>query len=242
MARGTSGAKDRQLFDDDTMDFENMPHSGGFGSSGPSFTAVNHTAESTHTVSPQELFMDHSAPNSSTFTNLTTPSMYDNSPDAFSSYEASPLFSANNDVGDGQHWPSLFAEEPMYAPADTSATLDQDDMDEADQAMSIAMSRTTSTASAAEKSDKRMSISAGVHKNKRTGRLLGPIEVDTEDGAALKRAKNTMAARKSRQKKRDVEDSLRSELSEMKAQRDHWMHTAIRYGAPIPDMREPKSP
>lgn len=224
------------------MDFDPVTHTEAFGSSGPDFTQVNQGTESKHTVSPQELFMDNSAPNSSTMTNLTSPSLYDGSPDDFSSYNASPLFSTDKDVGDSNHWPPLFSDELMYAPANPSVSLGDFDLEETTRATSVAMSRTTSTASAADKSEKRMSISAGVHKNKRTGRLLGPIEVDTDDTAAMKRAKNTMAARKSRQKKRDVEDGLRSELDEMKAQRDHWMHTAIRYGAPIPDMRAPKSP
>lgn len=246
-SKSTDHTENQHLFEDDeAMDFGTSTDSGSFGSAGLSFTAVNdqgvHSAASTHTVSPQELFMDHSAPNSNTFTNLTTPSMYDGSPDDFSSYEASPLFSTN-EIGDGQPWPSLFADdEPMYAPAQQMASTGSHNDNRPTSAVSASMTRTASASSAADASKHRMSISAGVHKNKRTGRLLGPIEVDTEDTAAMKRAKNTMAARKSRQKKRDVEDSLRDELAEMTAQRDRWMHIAIQHGAPLPDVRDPKSP
>lgn len=72
----------------------------------------------------------------------------------------------------------------------------------------------------------------GDYKNKRTGRLPGPVQVDTEDGATTKRAKNTVAARESRQKKGDVEDSLQSTLSEMNTQGYYSMPTGSRSSAP----------
>ena len=56
---------------------------------------------------------------------------------------------------------------------------------------------------------------------------------DEEDDRAVKRARNTMAARKSRQKKRDIEDSLREALEEMTRQRDRWRMLAVKHGAPI---------
>lgn len=237
---------DHALFADEPMEFTDVIGDEGFGAMGSGFKAINARehppAPASYTVSPQELSLDHSAPNSNTFTNLTTPSMYDGSPDDLSSFEASPLFSANVDGGSNSQWPSLFADEDnvLYAPADKpepareapemSRTSSADSTTSHDAPVSPALPK------------QRMSINAGVHKNKRTGRLLGPIEVDEADCAAVKRAKNTLAARKSRQKKRDVEDQLRLDLSEMTAQRDRWMHIAIAHGAPLPDPRDHKSP
>lgn len=197
-------------------------------------------SSSSNTVSPQELFaMTPSAPNSNSFTNLTTPSMYDGSPD--DSFETSPLF--GNDQISGQ-WTSLFPDEgDSYGPA---AELTQDVLSSNESLPkpdSAPMDRTASSSSMDLKSEEmlrhRPSVSSGVSKNKRTGRTLGPIEVDEHDSKALKRAKNTMAARKSRQKKRDVEDGLRSDLNIMTADRDKWMHLAIAHGAPIPDSTAP---
>jgi len=80
----------------------------------------------------------------------------------------------------------------------------------------------------------RLASPSGVQKNRRTGKTLEPIEVEDLDPVSVKRAKNTMAARKSRQKKRDVEEQLRIELAAMTAERDRWMHAAIARGAPPP--------
>lgn len=195
------------------------------------------TATSSHTVSPKDLFaMTPSAPNSNSLTNLTTPSMYDGSPGE-DSFDTSPMFP--NDEAGGT-WSSLFPEEnDMYTPADPTAQ----DLDSSHEAHlidhSVKMMRNESSSSLdAQPEDPlrhRLSVSSGVSKNRRTGRSLAPIKVPDNDTKALKRAKNTLAARKSRQKKRDVEDSLRADLAAMTADRDKWKLTAISHGAPIPD-------
>ena len=195
---------------------------------------------SSNTVSPQDVFaMSPSAPNSNSFTNLTTPSMYDGSPD--DSFETSPLFGNDNVSGP---WTSLFPEESdTYAPAVRSNQDLSSSRESLTKPTSAEMNRTASSSSVDVKSEDalrhRLSISSGVTKNKRTGRSLGPIEVDESDSKALKRAKNTMAARKSRQKKRDVEEGLRCDLAAMTAERDKWMHVAIAHGAPIPESTAP---
>ena len=222
-----------------------------FGSlSRNAFTPINSedTANtSPHTISPNDIFMDHSAPNSNVMTNLTTPSMYDGSPDDLDSFENSPLFMDTNGVTRNE-WPSLFDNE--YAPADMASSIESIDKPIHVNPASVSMARTVSASSvnsatnvdASERPDSshtrhRLSLIAGVQKNKRTGRALPPIEVEEGDSKALKRAKNTMAARKSRQKKRDIEDSLRNDLAKMTAERDRWMHVAIAHGAPIPETK-----
>lgn len=235
---------------DATMANENDLVSGGFSRdeqlnmnfndfmvSDGGFTAVNDAAPNANTVSPEQLFLDHanSAPNSNTFTNLTTPSMGDYSPDELDSFETSPMFDAEE--LNGGNWSSLFHDGDNYTPAADNTSMAHE---------SVSMSRIASTSSTDFQTPvtpgHRMSLTSGVAKNRRTGKLLGSIEVDVADSKAFKRAKNTMAARKSRQKKRDIEDSLRVEVAALTAERDRWMHLAIAHGAPIPDSPTAISP
>lgn len=211
-----------------------------------SFTPINDPAPTSKigTVSPQELFSGHgfnSAPTSNTLTNLTTPSMgYDDSPE-FDSLETSPMFGTDG-IDASTNWAPLFntaAPQDIYVPAELAKeeSFDKD-------INSIAMSRNSSEqsdVSCGTPLNKRddplrptMSETAGVHRNRRTGKVLGPIAVDEGDTKAVKRAKNTMAARKSRQKKRDVEDGLREDVEKLRAERDHWMMLALKFGAEMP--------
>ena len=234
------------------MGYHDMLGEGDFGSLGPtSFTPIN-VQDASNTVSPNELFMDHSAPNSNAMTNLTTPSMYDGSPDDVGSYEASPLFTDSDNIGPSR-WPSLFEDDnATYAPADLSSSTESFDQVKHVNPASVCMDRTVSTSSmtsatrgganerpSTSHTNHRLSLTSGVTKNRRTGRALPDIEVADGDAKGMKRAKNTMAARKSRQKKRDIEDSLRDDLAHMTAERDRWMHLAIRHGAPIPETKVP---
>jgi hypothetical protein len=68
---------------------------------------------------------------------------------------------------------------------------------------------------------------------------LDPIEiVDKSDFVAIKRANNTMAARKSRQKQLNYLESLEKEGEELGAERNHWKNWAKlfeeRYGYVFP--------
>lgn len=212
------------------------------------FTSVNMPAAAPHpgTVSPQDLFSGHgynSAPASNTLTNLTTPSMgYDDSPEFGDSLETSPMFADNDHLSGESEWASLFPAPDVYVPA---VPQKEESFD------GVSMSRTTSAQSLGgqyvppKKADDplrpSMSEAAGVHRNRRTGKMLGPIAVEASDSKAVKRAKNTMAARKSRQKKRDVEDGLRDDVERLRAERDHWMRIALKHGAGLPEV-EPYSP
>lgn len=203
-----------------------------------SFTAVNDAAPSA-TVSPHDLFLDHelSAPNSNALTNLTTPSLYNDTPDL--SYDVSPAFGTNDmDMND---WPPLFPDQHFG-----SAAVDNSEPPSMTSSItslpnhSFDLTRTPSNSSThpvkADVLRQRLSLTSGIHKSRRTLKDLSPIQPNTEDETAVKRARNTMAARKSRQKKRDVEDSLRDALEAMTAERDHWRLVAIKHGAPIPEL------
>jgi len=190
---------------------------------GNQFTAVN-----TGTVSPKDIFNDAplSMPPSAAFTNLTTPgsAMMDTPDD---SYETSPLFTDDlgHDTSQMDEWFSLFPENEKVAPS------------------APAMDRTLSTGSnpvivhPGGESCKRSSVTAspmtpfarasstvGVHKREK---VLPPIVVDENDVVALKRARNTAAARKSRDKKVKERDGLESRIRELEAEVEHWKALAL---------------
>lgn len=203
----------------------------------PTNVAMKSSTPLSLTVSPQDLMLDYHAPESAAFTNLTTPSMYDGSPNDLGSYDASPMLS------DGlkapvESWFSLF--EGTTSSAVGPCTRHSTGLDvslENDTACHVPVTTAPAplpTSSTPDVLRARHSSTAGIAKCRRPTKDLSPILVDECDETAFKRAKNTMAARKSRQKKRDVEEQLRYELAAMTAERDRWMHVAIQHGAPLP--------
>lgn len=210
-----------------TMDFaafltvDDMASAHGFPVSNPG----------SNTVSPQEVFLDYdglSAPNSNALTDLTTPSMCDDSP-----FDVSPVF-GTADI-ESRNWAPLFSNNDMFSSSTLEPlALSTSSLDKAD----TEMVRTVSGSSITLDNDvlrQRLSVVSGINKSsRRTLKDLPEIEVDDCDDKAVKRARNTMAARKSRQKKRDTEDALRLALDAMTADRDHWRLVAIQHGAPLP--------
>jgi hypothetical protein len=71
------------------------------------------------------------------------------------------------------------------------------------------------------------SSTSGVAARKRNQPLPPIIVDDPADVVAVKRARNTLAARKSRQKKMERFDELESEIEKLKADRDHWKSIAL---------------
>ena len=182
------------------------------------------------TVSPQDLIRDPimSAPGSAAFTNLTTPSMYNESPDfGVYEYENSPLFgNASGDVSGSDPWYSLFpdSEGPV---SKTTESVDVNQLSDADQKEVVdALKEANSTGRARSGTPGgRHSSTSGISR-KRT-KVLAPITVDPEDTIAMKRARNTMAARKSREKKMQKFDELEAEIEQLKKDRDHWKAIAL---------------
>ncbi|KAI9758142.1 MAG: hypothetical protein M4579_003174 [Chaenotheca gracillima] len=196
------------------------------------FTAVNNNtttsfgSSNTGTVSPQDLMRDPlaSMPPSSTLTNLTSPelSLFD-TPDV-DSYDTSPMFqNADADFGT-EPWFSLFPgtngdgdESPSMANgAAASFALGSD------HAQRPSSGNTASPATRTKHS----SVS-GVSSRKRD-KPLPPISVDDPaDTVKMKRARNTLAARKSRQRKVERFDELEKTIDDLKNERDHWKNLAL---------------
>lgn len=197
---------------------------------------------SSYTVSPHEVLLDSNPP-SSVFSNLTTPeNTFLESPQAY--IKSSPY---DREILDNtEHWTTLFPDaeeqEPKIAIPVTASSLQNNPTS---NNVAPAMSRTTSSGQLSSRGSHqgRMSVSSGVSKARRT-QPLPPITVDENDAQAMKRARNTLAARKSRQRRMEHTDdlealahTLRQGLTESKAlnesltlQMEMWKQRALNLG------------
>lgn len=232
---------------DPSFDFD-LGHFNGSGDfawdDNAAFTAINASgfASSTQTISPKDVFNDNlgSAPPSTAFTNLTSPDINES---PFSAYETSPLFGAGDITSDPQ-WPTLF---PDAANNDTSAqemtrnisnlSTDQSSSSGASPLVTLESSRRKSSAqSPLGVPMARHSSTSGVNRRRRKG-PLPPITYDTNDKVALKRARNTMAARESRQRKLDHVSALEARIAELEQKELEMKEALINcgYNGPLLD-------
>lgn len=196
------------------------------------------------TVSPVDLVNDQffSAPNSTAFTDLTSPSVFNESPDFAGSVDTSPLWGA--EPLDAANWVPLFGPTeqfpsltvPPAAPAEAPASPAEVEGSPA-ATSKAARSSARRKSSAVSSPSRPMSATAGVSSRRRT-KPLPPIEIkDKNDEVAMKRAKNTLAARRSRDRKANRLEELESkardleaELKNVRAERDHWKSLALANG------------
>jgi len=173
------------------------------------------------TVSPKDIYRTESVPPSTSFTNLTTPgSTYLETPD---SYNASPLFSDNLessfDFGGENSTSNFFPElDSLMGPPPMERTTSASSNAQIvvhPGGPSHNRKRSSATASPATFTARPSSV-AGVSAKKRD-KPLPPIMVNENDSIALKRARNTAAARKSRAKKVEERDTLESRIAELES-------------------------
>ncbi|KAI0394260.1 hypothetical protein F5Y17DRAFT_458170 [Xylariaceae sp. FL0594] len=180
------------------------------------------------TVSPSELLIQEpfSAPNSAAFTNLTTPSNFGESP-GFEQWGFSPSFS-DMDAASGSEWPSLF---PDARPAEQSAAVQNvspgESLDGLDALMESAASRRKADSSPSLSSRHGRHSSVSGVSSRRRDKPLPPIIVDDpNDTVAMKRARNTLAARKSRERKAQKMEEYEEKIAKLEAERDYWKRIA----------------
>lgn len=211
-----------------------------FGAANPTFTAINNTpAASTapRTVSPKDIFMDSqaSAPPSTAFTNLTSPSI-DDSPYVPESYEPSPLFHGG-EVNGGDNWFSLFPTDSNESSGEVlQRTVSDQSLEQTSSSSNspLVLGAGSQRKSSADQSPGPLSLQrhssvAGVKSRRRKG-PLAPIAVDPSDKVALKRARNTLAARDSRQRKVDHVQNLERRIAELEALAQDWKTAALTLG------------
>ena len=222
-------------FFDDSLDYSGLE----------SFEPINHPAPASdvQTVSPRDVMGDSmSAPPSGTFTDLTTPgTSYEQSPyGALDTSETSPLFSEADLDQDANNWPSLFETSddvtvqssvaPTIHKASLSKTTASNNASPATAShVAPKMSRTDSSPGSGSKGG-RHSFTSGVGARRRDKPLPEILVDDPADTTAIKRARNTMAARKSRQKRMERTDLLESQVEKLEGEVEHWKSIAISQG------------
>jgi len=183
------------------------------------------------TISPRELLMN--PPTSTATTNLASPLSLFDSPSE--SYDTSPLFNGDDVSSDGP-WFSLFPEtnpdpeDPVVSPSmprvlqpddlvgEASGRLDEEHVEALDSPSTSPRYRSQSV------STQRRSVTSGVRKRA----PLPPIVVDDpSDTVAMKRARNTLAARKSRAKKLERMEEMEAQIEELKAEVELWKDRAL---------------
>ncbi|KAI1661967.1 hypothetical protein F4813DRAFT_384682 [Daldinia decipiens] len=194
-----------------------------------SASSASSTASNMGTISPQDLFLDPttSAPNSTAITNLTSPSMYDGSPELQDyDFELSPNLGGNNDFDHGfsRAWPSLFPEDnPVVNAAPTADELSPaQQSDELEVAEPASKPRRKSGNSPSSGNHGRHSSVSGVNPRRRDKPLPPIIVDDPNDSVAMKRARNTLAARKSRERKAIRFEELEAKIAGLEKERDFW--------------------
>jgi hypothetical protein len=197
--------------------------------------SVSSSATNMGTVSPQDLLIHEpfmSAPNSTALTTLTSPSMYgDTSPDFADSYDVSPSFDNGDfDVPGGDAWFPLFPQESNVAaaPKPSDSPVEQSDEYDVHESIGGAVSRRKSSTNSPPSG--RHSSVAGVNSRRRDKPLPPIIVEDPNDTVAMKRARNTLAARKSRERKALRFDELEEKIAKLEAERDHWKKIALSQG------------
>ena len=193
----------------------------------PSFKPVNSptTNDDLQTVSPQDIVMDInlSAPPSAAMTNLSTPqtltwdSPYDN---MLHSNNTSPNFLDEELDIESSEWPSLFPNES------------QRDIKPSIEAASPIISTSPSTSMARTHSSPggRFSSTVGIKKPRSRTKPLPEINPDAvADPQEKKRARNTLAARKSREKRNRAQEDAEEQITKLKHELDHTKAELDRY-------------
>lgn len=183
------------------------------------------------TVSPQDLLVHDpymSAPNSTALTALTSPSIYNESPDFNDSFNMSPnLEGGDIDNGTGDAWFPLFPADVSLDMAGSDRSFNQDTSNQASLESATRHKKRKSGGA----SPSRQSSGSGVGSRRRE-KPLPPIVIDDpSDVIAMKRARNTLAARKSRERKAQRLDELEDRIAELERERDYWKQLAQERGA-----------
>ena len=190
--------------------------------------------ETISTVSPPEIM---SAPPSAVTTNLTTPDFgFDDSPPGLYSTDTSPVWLnddaafANSDLGPEPA--SFFADLSSISEAAAQVSHAQSagqSLTPTSPAHPVAppMSRKGSSSAKTSSRDSNLSTS-GITKRKTRTEPLPPIVVeDPTDTVAVKRARNTAAARKSRKRREDLMNTLENENRQLKDEVAYWKKQAL---------------
>lgn len=173
-----------------------------------------------------------SAPGSSALTALTSPSIYNESPDFTDGYDVSPNFGNADFETSGDPWFPLFPQAqdtfvPEQTSVDNSPSQKSEDLEPVERPLSAGRRKSSTSPT----SSVRHSSVSGVNPRKRDKPLPPIVVEDPNDTIAMKRARNTLAARKSRERKAQRFEELEDRIAKLEAERDHWKKIALSQGA-----------
>ncbi|KAK7528891.1 cross-pathway control protein 1 [Phyllosticta citriasiana] len=219
--------------------------------SSANYTSVNDPMSSSigtaTTVSPKDIFTDplSSAPPSTAFTNLTSPSINE-SPYLGDSYDTSPLFQQEGDTSSADGWYPLFPSDEKTAcdsaPVDNAPALEEQTgatpLDSPQPLVMDTYVRRKSDSKSNSPAAMTHSSVSGVVKSRRRKGPLPPITVqDPSDKVAIKRARNTLAARESRARKYEHVQTLEKRIAELESDKkaladdvEKWKNIALSSG------------
>lgn len=175
------------------------------------------------TVSPQDLLLQDpymSAPNSTALTTMTSPSDYHVSPEFTQDF--SPAFGAA-DMDAPDNWYPLFPGSETHAVKPAAPFISN----ETEEPLEVVEPTTTSRRKSSNSPGHGRHSSISGVKSRRREKPLPPIVVeDKSDTVAMKRARNTLAARKSRERKAVRLEELEAQIEELTRERDFWKQQA----------------
>jgi len=166
------------------------------------------------TVSPHELALNDSpslfgsAPPSGALTDLTTPDMYNTSPDFLDNLDATG------------NWPSLFPDASTSVAPTVMQRNYSNNSFSSDSPSNSPLVRGVGSGRPERPSHSHRNSIGGVTKSRRRTGQLKDIVVDPGDKVAAKRARNTLAARESRQRKQHHMDHLQSQIEDLEREND----------------------
>jgi hypothetical protein len=218
-------------------DLEDFTAFGGGASTGYDMSRSASSSTNMGTISPSELMGDQfmSAPNSSAITALTSPSIYDVSPDGLrGDFDISPSFDAEH-MWDSNpdHWTSLFPDSGNTAQQTLAVEQSPALHDDIDIEQSVTADQRRKSSNPSPKSSGRHSLVSGVNSRKRDKPLPPIVIEDPNDTVAVKRARNTLAARKSRERKAKKMEEYEAEIARLEEERDYWKQLAVTHGAKV---------
>jgi len=254
----TMGGSANVAYHDTMADLGAFENGASFGDFNMFTELANYAAGAVNTnaltVSPKDLFTGgdfnggDSMPPSTSFTNWTTPgSTYLETPE---SHSASPLFNdtldntfdfSSNCASNANFFPELDSLVAAPSMERTVSNSSNNPIIVHPGGPAHSRKRSSTTASPAAFATRPSSV-AGVGAKKRD-KPLPPIMVDEHDTVALKRARNTAAARKSRAKKVEERDSLETRIAELEnmlatQQRETEFWKAQAQGTTIDDLSD----
>jgi hypothetical protein len=173
---------------------------------------------------------DMSAPNSTALTTLTSPSIYNESPEFTDSYDVSPNFGAAElDSTANDVWFPLFPQDgsiPQQPPSTEPEDSPAENSEEFEVVEPPSSGHRRKPSGSSPPAGRHSSVS-GVNSRRRDKPLPPIIIEDPSDVVAMKRARNTLAARKSRERKAQRLEELEDKIAKLEAERDHWKNIAL---------------